>query len=86
MNYLVDLGGLRERFRKQLTARYRRDIREGILTVDQAHELLHKLQKTLEKAKRTNRRVAINGQDGTWSEAEIEDQLLALKRALDMVE
>jgi len=83
---LVDLSGLRERFRKQLKARYRCDIREGFLTVDQAHELLHKLQKALEKAKRTNRRVAINGQDGTWSEGEIEDQFLALKRAFDMVE
>ena len=56
------------------------------MTVDQANELLHKLQKALEKAKRTNRRVAVNDQDGTWSEAEIEDQLLALKRALNMGE
>lgn len=81
---LVDY--LRGEFREQLFTRYRRDLKEGVLTVDQGHGLLHKLQKALEEARLTNRRVVINGQDGTWAEAEIEDQLLALKRALDKVE
>jgi hypothetical protein len=76
----------RGKLREQLFTRYRRDLKEGVLTVDQAHKLLRKLQKAFEKARRTNRRVDINGQDGTWGEAEIEDQILALKRALDMVE
>jgi len=65
--------------------RYRRDFREGVLKLDQARKLLDQLQKALEKAKRTNRRVTIGGQEGTWSEAEIEDQLSALRQAFDEV-
>lgn len=76
---------LREKFRKQLMTRYRRDLREGVLTLDQARKLLDQLQKALEKAKRTNRRVSIEGQEATWSEAEIEDQLSALRQAFDEV-
>lgn len=74
---------LREKFRKQLLTRYKRDFREGVLTLDQARQLLDELGKSLEKAKRTNRRVPIKDQEGTWSEAEIEDQLWALRQALD---
>lgn len=65
--------------------RYRRDFREGVLTSDQAHKVLDQLRKALEKAKRTNRRVSIDDQEGTWSEAEIEDQLSAIKQVLDEV-
>ena len=74
---------MREKFRKQLLTRYKRDFREGVLTLDQARQLLDELGKSLEKAKRTNRRVSIKDQEGTWSEAEIEDQLWALRQALD---
>lgn len=75
---------LRERIRRQLAAKYRRDLREGHLTAAKARELLDRLQEALEKAKRTNRRVTIEGQEalGTLSEAEIEDQLSALRRVL----
>jgi DNA-binding transcriptional regulator YbjK len=73
------IDDLRAKFRKQLYERYKHDLKEGILTADQAQQLLKRLKDALEKAKRSNRRVAIEGQTGTWSTEELEDQLSALR-------
>jgi hypothetical protein len=74
----------RENVRRQLAACYKHDLEKGSLTVADVQEMLHQLLKALEKAKRTNRRVFVEGQEqlGSLSEMEIEDQISALRRIL----
>jgi mRNA degradation ribonuclease J1/J2 len=78
------LESLREKVREQLADRYKRDLEKGSLTIADIQQMMHQLQTALEKAKKTNRRVLVEGQEhlGSLSTMEIEDQISALRRIL----
>ena len=78
------MESLREKIRRQLAARYKHDLEKGFLTVASIQEMIHQLQRALEKAKRTNRRALVEGHEqlGSLSEMEIEDQISALRHIL----
>ena len=80
------LESLREKVRKQLADRYKRDLEKGSLTIADIQQMIHQLQKALEKAKKTNLRVLVKGQEhlGSLGIMEIEDQISALRRTLWM--
>jgi len=86
-NEMVEVNGLeslREKVRKQLADRYKRDLEKGSLTIADIQQMIHQLQTALKKAKKTNRRLLVEGQEhlGSLSTMEIEDQISALKRIL----
>ena len=72
---------LRENFRKQLVTRYKNDFRNGLLTLVMVKQMVSRLEVALERAKRTKKRVVVEGQEdfGTLGVMEIEDQLFALR-------
>lgn len=78
------MESLRERNRQQLADRYKSQLEKGTTTMAEIQELMRQLQSALEKARRTNRRVRIEGQEhmGTLSDLDIEDQISALRRIL----
>lgn len=78
------MESLREKIRKQLANRYRQDLETGTLTINGAKQMIVHLQNALEKVKKTNRRIVVEGQEqlGSLSSIEIEDQISALKRIL----
>jgi adenylosuccinate synthase len=78
------LESSRENFRKQLANQYKRDLENGSLTIADIQQIIDQLQTALEKAKKTNRRVLVEGQEhmGSLSAMEIEDQISALRRIL----
>lgn len=78
------MESIRGKIRKQLAARYRQDLEKGIVTLEEIQELIEHLQSALEKARKTNRRVLVEGQEhmGNLSDAEIEDQMSAFRLAI----
>jgi ribosomal protein L32E len=78
------MESLREKIRKRLANRYRQDLETGTLTINGAKQMIVHLQTDLEKVKKTNRRIVVEGQEqlGSLSSIEIEDQISALKRIL----
>jgi hypothetical protein len=79
---LNDLDAIRANVRKQLTEKYRQDFENGSLTKANIQLLLQQLETALVKAKKTRRRVLVEGQEdslGSLGVAEIEDQIFALK-------
>jgi hypothetical protein len=78
------MESLREKVRKQLADRYRQDLEKGILTINDAKQMILHLQNVLETVKKTDRRIVIEGQEqlGSLSSMEIEDRISALKRIL----
>ena len=78
------LESLRENFRKQLADQYKRDLENGSLTITGIQQMIDQLQTALEKAKKTSRRVLVEGQEqlGSLGAMEIEDQISALRRIL----
>lgn len=76
------MDALRANVRKQLTEKYRQDFENGSLTKANIQLLLQQLETALGKAKKTRRRVLVEGQEDSLSSlgvAEIEDQIFALK-------
>lgn len=80
---MSERDSFRQGIRRQLTARYRQAARNGSLTPAMIRENISQLEAALAKARRTNGRVIVEGQEhlGTLSEVEIEDQLYAIKEA-----
>ena len=84
MRKVTGLESLREKFRRQLTDRYKRNLEIGSLTIADIQQMIFQLQTALEKAKKTNRRVLVEGQEhlGSLSTMEIKDQISTLRRIL----
>ena len=78
------MESLREKVRVQLAGRYKRDLEKVVLTIADIQRMIHQLQNALEKARKTNRRVIVEGQEhlDSLSSMEIEDQMSALRRIL----
>jgi pyruvate-formate lyase len=81
---MVKLESLREKVRRQLADYYKSDLEKGDLTAAEIQKMIHDLQIALEKARKTDRRVLVEGQEqlGSLSAMEIEDQISALRRIL----
>lgn len=72
------------KFRKQLVDHYKHDLENGALTVDRIQQMAQQLETALRKAKKTKRRVIVEGQEslGSVGVAEIEDQIFALQETM----
>lgn len=72
------------KFRKQLVDHYKHDLENGALTVDRIQQMAQQLEIALRKAKKTRRRVIVEGQEslGSMGVAEIEDQIFALQETM----
>ena len=78
------MESLRERNRHQLATEYKSQLEKGTITMAEIQEMITQLQTALEKARKTNRRVLVEGQEhmSTLSDMELEDQISALRRIL----
>jgi hypothetical protein len=81
---VINLEPFRVKFRKQLVDHYKHDLENGALTVDRIQQMAQQLETALRKAKKTKRRVIVEGQEslGSVGVAEIEDQIFALQETM----